>query len=289
MLTLFTIPKPFCGEIDLIQRNAIKSWICLIPKPEIILFGNEQGIQNVAEEMGVSHVPEIKCNEFGTPLLSSVFGKADRISRNNLLCYINADIILMNDFLSAVGKIQRKRRFLMIGKRWNIAINELLKFEERNLEEKLRARVIREGQLHPSDGVDYFVYPKGVWGMIPPFVIGRLFWDNWLIYQARHRGAAVIDATSVAMAIHQNHSYTGRKTKEQIREGPEGQRNLELAEGVEKLFTLLDATHIFKNSRVRPIISKKYIKRRLDVFPVLYPKIYPKISKLVNLARRIIN
>ena len=36
MLTLFTTPKPFYGHIDVIQRNALKSWTLAAPQAEVI-------------------------------------------------------------------------------------------------------------------------------------------------------------------------------------------------------------------------------------------------------------
>ena len=42
-LTLFATPKRFQGHIDNIQRNAIASWTRLNPRPEIILFGADDG------------------------------------------------------------------------------------------------------------------------------------------------------------------------------------------------------------------------------------------------------
>jgi len=43
MLTIFIASKPFSGHIDIIQQNAIRSWLSLRPECEIILFGGEKG------------------------------------------------------------------------------------------------------------------------------------------------------------------------------------------------------------------------------------------------------
>ncbi len=67
MLTLFAIPKAFRGHINTIQRNAIKSWTLLNPKPEIILLGDDEGTAEVAQEFGLIHIPEVDRNEYGTP------------------------------------------------------------------------------------------------------------------------------------------------------------------------------------------------------------------------------
>jgi hypothetical protein len=75
-------------------------------------------------------------------------------------------------------------------------------------------------------------------------VIGRVGWDNWLVWRARKSGHVVIDATPAVTAIHQNHDYAyhpqgaaGVWSDEQARQ------NFELAGGSRCLFTIEDATH----------------------------------------------
>src|SRR5438477_11746488 len=101
MLTLFSIPKPFRGHIAVIQHNAIRSWTLLRPACEVILFGDDEGVASAAADLGVRHFPEVARNEYGTPLVSDVFAQAQRHAAHDTLCYINADIIVMNDLLDA--------------------------------------------------------------------------------------------------------------------------------------------------------------------------------------------
>jgi len=244
MLTLFSTPKPFRGDIETIQRNAIQSWLKLRPKCEIILFGDDEGTDEVAAEFGIKHISEVVRNEFGTPLLNSLFEKAQKISNYQLMAYVNADIILMNDFLEAIERIQ-KDSFLMVGQRWDIELKDTLKFDDPDWELHLKETVKERGILHAPTGIDYFVFPRGLFKDIPPFAIGRTAWDNWLVYQARVLGAAVIDATQVIMAVHPNHGYAHIPDgREGAWKGPEAKRNLELAGGSEHVFTIEDATHI---------------------------------------------
>lgn len=63
MLTLFAIPKPFIGNIGVIQRNAIGSWTRLGAGCEVLLFGDEAGTAEIAREHGVHHVPDVARNE----------------------------------------------------------------------------------------------------------------------------------------------------------------------------------------------------------------------------------
>ena len=75
-LALFSTPKNFRGHFATIQRNAITSWTHLDPRPEILLFGNEEGTAEIAAGLGIRHFPNVARNEFGTPLLNDLFGQA---------------------------------------------------------------------------------------------------------------------------------------------------------------------------------------------------------------------
>src|SRR6187402_2209247 len=102
MLTLFTTAKAFKGHNALIQRNALQSWARLRPQTEVLLFGDDEGSAEIAQEFGFRHIPEVACNDFGTPLIGDIFEQAQKMASNPLVCYINADIILFDDFLPAV-------------------------------------------------------------------------------------------------------------------------------------------------------------------------------------------
>ena len=253
MLTIFTIPKPFRGHTGIIQRNAIHSWTLLRPACEIILFGDDEGTAEVAKEFGVRYMPEVARNEYGTPLVNELFDQAQHLATHDLLCYVNADIILMSDFMPAIERIKRrKKRFLMVGQRWDLDMQESLVFDP-DWEKRLRTKVRKYGQLHPITGMDYFVFPRGLWGEIPPFAIGRTAWDNWLVYRARNRKAAVVDATPVVTAVHQNHDWShiagGRLA---AWTGVEAQRNRTLMEN--NLFTLRHANWLLTKRWLRPAL-----------------------------------
>ena len=242
MLTLFTTPKPFKDHIAVIQRNAIRSWTLLKPSCEIILFGDEEGIIETAKEMGVRHFPSVQRNDCGTPLLNDLFEQARQLASNEFLGCINADIILMDDFVKAFEQVLSWRaRFLMVGQRRNIEITEALDFGP-GWEDRLKVQVTKEGEFYA--GIDYFVFPKDLWGKIPPFAIGRFYWDNWLLYGARLRKAPVIDCTQAVMAVHQNHDYAHFSAQtEEASKSPESRRNRELLGGPYNCFGTSETTH----------------------------------------------
>lgn len=287
MLTIFTIPKPFRGHIAVIQRNAICSWTLLRLACEIILFGDDEGTAEVAKEFGVRHVPDVARNDFGTPFVNSIFETAQRLATYDVLCYVNADIILMSDFMKAVQQVSNwKRRFLMVGRRWDVDMNKSWDFEEPGWEERLQVYVREHGELYPPTGTDYFVFPRGLWGKIPPLAIGRLIWDNWLIYRARALKAPVVDATGFILAVHQNHDYAHYPMgKTGILEGPEAKRNVEVAGSYSHVFTLKDATHIFTPSGPKLDMSYPRLRRHLNTLPILFPRLRP-VVRLIRVPRR---
>jgi hypothetical protein len=279
LLTIFAIPRPFVGEFDELQRNAIRSWTLLQPTAEIILFGSDKGTAEVAKELNLRHAPLVAVNEWGTPLLDDLFSQAQNIASHKLLAYVNSDIILMDDFMDGVSRVsQRAGHFVLGGRRWNLGINGLLSFDS-GWQEVLRSQIRICGTLHWPTGIDYFVFPKGTWETMPPFAIGRTMWDNWLLYYARARGYALIDASEIITAVHQTHSYPQDLSKN----SPEKRRNWELANGIEYAFTLEDATHRLTKKGLKRCFRWRDLQQKLQRFPVLHPR--QKI--IASVARRL--
>src|ERR1700723_133247 len=102
MITFFSSAKPFRGQAAIQQRNGIGSWLRLYPNAEIMLFGRDEGVAEICAELGLIHVPDVECTEFGTPLLSHMYAHAQAAGRHPILCSVNADIILLEDFRAGV-------------------------------------------------------------------------------------------------------------------------------------------------------------------------------------------
>ncbi len=245
MLTLFSCPKPFRGQIKVIQTNALQSWIRLSPKCEIILFGDEEGISEAASFFGARHIPQVARNEYGTPLLDDVFSKAAAVARHDMMGYINADIILLSDILKAVESVQEKKKaFLMVGRRWNIDFGQPLDFSQSEWQDRLRKYVKESGRPTPPEWIDYFIFPRSLYKDLLPLAIGRAGFDNWLLWKARSLRAPIIDASQVVMVVHQNHDYSHHpQGKQGVWGGAEAKRNWQLMRGWLHCFTLADATY----------------------------------------------
>lgn len=209
MLTIFTICKPFTGHSHTIQVNALKSWTLLQPRPQIIVFGNESGTARVAHQLGLQHVPQLACNQYGTPLLSDAFSQAHHLAENDILVYANADIMFFNDLVATIAQARAASfdQFLIIGQRINFDVVGLIDFEDEAWEPRLRSQIATSGQLSAVVCKDYFVFTKPLFADIPQFAVGRGNWDNWMVAAAHRQKIPVIDATPVLAAVHQNHNY----------------------------------------------------------------------------------
>ncbi len=231
-LTIFATPKPFEGHIGVIQRNAIGSWTRLNPRPEVILFGMESGTAEVSAQFGLRHIPNVKCNEWGTPLVSDLFARAEALTTGPALCYVNSDIILLDDFMEAITRIRSwGDQFLMVGRRTDVDIKGAIDFERADWAKRVRAQAKQEGRRQIARSIDYFAFSRGLYPAMPPLAIGRFWWDNWLLWKARWLGVKVIDASKVVLVVHQNHDYshtTYGPTKEEMMASEECIRNARL-------------------------------------------------------------
>jgi GDP-D-mannose 3',5'-epimerase len=255
-LTIFAIPKAFRGHTGVIQRNAILSWNRLRPKPEIILFGNDEGTAQIAQELGLRHAPNIRCSEFGTPLLDDIFAQAQSLARSNLVCYINSDILVFGNFMETVRQVSGWRvQFLMVGRRRNVDLDEPEIYSSPDQELRLRELVSRQNLVSSLGAMDYFVFPRGLFRVIPPFTPAQGLWDNWLVWKALSSKVAVVDASQGAFVVHQNHP----KSAAVAYGGEEGRRNRELAGN--RTRTMEDATHRLTSTGIGSNFRQKLLRR----------------------------
>jgi hypothetical protein len=280
MLTLFSIPKPFTGAIARLQRNAVRSWRALSPAVEIILLGEDAGVAEIAREAGAIHIRGVARTEWGAPRVDDVFRRAETAAHHDLLCYINTDIILLADFLGSIRRAaDLTGPFLVIGQRWDLGLEEEIDFQESRWEDRIRALLREGGRLHSPAAVDYFVFRKGLWPSIPPFGVGRTAWDNWLVLEARRRGAMVVDATGGICAVHQTHDYAHHpQGYDGVWAGPEAEHNADLSGRPEYNFSVEDATHILTGNGIRPDLRPVKLKRHFSTLMVLWPSTAPVVK-----------
>jgi hypothetical protein len=271
LLTIFTAPKPMTNpHIATIQRNAIQSWMALGPEVEVLVIGDEDGLAETCSELGVRHLPHVLRNASGTPLVSSIFALARQHGKGEFLAYVNADIILMPDVLAATRQAAGQARdFLIVGQRWDLDVCEPLAFTP-GWDTRLMQRTRTEGRLHPRGGSDYFIYPRQCFEHVPDFAIGRAGWDNWMFYEARRQGWALVDGSHDIQIIHQNHDYSHLPQGQPHYRLPETAENVRLAGGKRAIFNLLDSNKQLINGKLLPA-SLTWTKfwREMEIFPLV--------------------
>ena len=271
-ITLFTAPKPFTNpHIALIQRNAIGSWLHLGDELEVLMVGNEPGMVEFAAEMGLRHLPEVACNDLGTPLVSSIFEIARQNSSSPLLSYANADMLLTPEFIRVARQVYSQlQKFLIVGQRWDLDIRYALDFSS-GWESRLLADLKLRGLLHSPAGSDYFIYPRDCFSDIPKFAIGRAGWDNWMFYHARLQKWPVVDVTSALTVIHQDHDYSHLPNGQAHHRLPESFQNIRLAGGRRTNFHLEDADWHVQDGQIRPVALRgKKLLREIEIYPVIH-------------------
>jgi hypothetical protein len=228
MLTLFSVPKPFRGEIGGIQCRSLESWTAL-EGVQVVLLGDEEGVAEAAGAAGAQHVPELERTDRGTPRLDSAFREVDRVASQPFRCFVHTDVLLHPDLLASTRVVaEAASAFLLVGQ---------------TREE--------DGTLRGAAALDWFVFPAGLYGAIPPFAVGRARFDNWLVWKARQEGI-VVDATRSVAAVHQRHAYDHLAGgKEEAYYGEEAARNLELAGGKSHLYTIHDASHVLVDGKLK--------------------------------------
>ncbi len=271
LITLFSAPKPFTNpHIATIQRNAIRSWLALGDAVEVLLLGDEEGLPEAAAELGVRLIRDVERNSQGTPLVSSLFSLAREHGSAPLLAYVNADILLLPDFVDGARAMQSAGKpFLGVGQRWDLDVTAELSFGG-GWAGELRRKIRENGSLHPPAGSDYFLYPRECFDWMPEFAIGRAGWDNWMIYRARHQGWWVVDATADIQIVHQNHDYSHLPGGQPHYRLPETGENIRLAGGrMMTRFMLTDCNRRLIGGKLSGMpFSWKRLWREVEIFPL---------------------
>ena len=284
MITLFSTPKNFTGIFSHIQLNALRSWRSISPDIQIIIFGDSKGSQEAALKIKADYIPKVRCSQKGTPYASDLFKQAKELAKFPILTFINADIILPNNFLNSVSLVSNSfSNYLMIGHRWDREVDECIDFENSEKNELFWNKFKNEGEMHAPSGIDYFVFNKDLWKSIPDFIIGRPGFDNWLIWKARRKLIPVVDASEEMIVVHQNHHFNFHNLKVDPKINPEeeGESNKKIHGG--KTLNILDSTYKLEGNSVKKKNNKEFKVRNLHRLP----SIFPEFSILIKLYRRL--
>ncbi|MCM2370254.1 hypothetical protein [Aporhodopirellula aestuarii] len=233
LLTLFTVLKPFVGEADVHQRNAIASWRALSPDVEVILISDSSIPADIRAECNCYRAT--KMNRYGTPLLDGVFRLAAEQGRGSMRAFVNADIILDGRFVRAAEQLLESglKSWLAIGQRTELDVPEIVDHTTDEWIAECFRRLDCDGTHASIVCKDYFIFPADLFRDVPAFAIGRGNWDSWMVWQSKASQIPVVDISEVAPVIHQKHGYnhvSGGRFSAYV-SGPEARENQRLAGG----------------------------------------------------------
>jgi hypothetical protein len=237
MLTLFTTCKPFVGPAAVHQRNALRSWTLMDPRPEVIVFGDEEGAKEMATKLDLLHVEYVKRDEYGLPFLDFIFERVQVTASNDLLMWANADVVMVDGVAEAARACDEAfpGGFLGVCRRWDVELDHPLDFED-DWRGELRKAVGDSGELYTPCSSDVFLFKRPLSWAVPPFVAGRPKWDNATLWLAVHHETPVVDVTDRVLLAHPRHGYPDGAGQKAWRGHPSGADNEALAAGREWCF-----------------------------------------------------
>lgn len=267
MITFFGTTKSFEGKNLINQLNAIKSWtIGNKYNCEVILFQKSNGIEIVSDLPNVHIHEDVRTNENEVPYINDMFYKASQLAKNQIVCFLNADIIIGGEFIEKLLHIHHSigKKYLVVGQRIDTSFDYLINFNNVDWYTDLDNDIKSNSSIHPPAGSDYFAFPKGLYyeDDLPDLLVGRPGWDLYMIYHARKTNCKVIDLSPSYMVIHQNHDYSHKNSNEFIKT-KEDHYNLNfLPPNEENTYTLVYCNYKYSNGSIK----KTYHDHNLNAY-----------------------
>lgn len=286
MITILTTFKPFCGEDSVRQINALFSWFSLDKNVEVFAFGDSPGTAKMAFEYNFIHYPQYNWNCTGIPTIKDIFSIGQKDARNDLIAFVNGDIVLGAEFLKAISSIHFDR-FLATGERWDSDYFAKIESISSIDVESFRRLAKQQGRLRGVGALDYFAFRRGTLGLLPELVPGGKMWDNYMVHYCWIHNIPVVDISNDVLAIHQNHGYKKSLTgKRLVDDGPGTKNNVQIAQAEDPYCcvytpgTTYDASHFLIAGKLRPFYLsprriiykfKKVFKRSLrNIVKIFY-------------------
>ena len=86
----------------------------------------------------------------------------------------------------------------MVGRRWDTEITVPCEFRNPDWQRHLHDLALKTSKQRTPDWIDYFVFSRGLFEDLPPLVVGRVFWDNWMVWKALQMKKPVVDVSNLS-------------------------------------------------------------------------------------------
>lgn len=212
-ITYISVPRPLSKDKQKrSMKIAISSWLASSPKSRVLLFINRtefdktdkfpQELENIFGPNRVIYAGGIRTDLKGVPYINEWFIQGILHSPSKYICFINSDIIVSAKWLKrvkqifAIDKLEDKP-LVLIGQRIDFDLKEqafntisfINTFDENNESTLLHQidKIVFSSSHndHSPYGIDSFTFRKDKLPfdpyLIPPFIMGRYNWDNWIV------------------------------------------------------------------------------------------------------------
>jgi len=223
MLTIITTPKPLSVESNrLAFQNAIRSWVRLVPRPEILVFGGDRAL---VEHEGGRWIGDFRAVH-GRPYFDDFISRSEALATNDILMYCTDHLVLTSDLSPVVGAVSDAfpGHFVVVGKRRQLHLQEGIDFSNSDWEGILRDRVLETNFLGNNAAKDYIIFRRPLGLRVPDFIMGYPWYDTWFVWAALQANYPVVDATHALVVIHQKHGFSEGSVDARERT-PGGQHN----------------------------------------------------------------
>ena len=237
-ITFISAFRKFKPPFDRIQHSALYSWKeqgipVIAPTNEVDTETACAGYDNITLIDGVKRGREIG---FPTqsPIVPDLIAKALPVADTTMVAYINADIIITENFVEKIQQMVDKYGYdiYAVGSRYEIDLKEYVNSPEsyKKVQEQNR------GAYDDSTSSDIFIASKFTWRKVisemPDFILGRWGWDNYLHMMAEVYRLKKHNCSDVLPILHCKHTFHHiyAQEKKHEKEAPSSQHNLALWE-----------------------------------------------------------
>ena len=233
LISMVTAFKKFQGNYDRIQKSAIFSWNSndlqvVAPNNEIGIKDSCKDFQNITFIEGVKRGRELG---FGTqaPIFKDLIERALPVIGTPMVGFLNADIVLLEDFSKKIEKILEKYGYdiFITGSRSDIRLDYYVNDEPSYKRIQAEPRTLFSGS-------DFFITSKFIWRLLvsgmPDFIMGRCCLSDWLYLQAHINRLKKYNCTNFLPTLHPVHGdeHIYQQEKAHGIKSPSSQHNLNL-------------------------------------------------------------
>ena len=213
MAVMFTVFRNTSDKL-FIHSNAIRNWATFLPKIQPVLFAtfNSGPLIDLAIAEGWIVYSYSKTNIRGTPLLKPMYQKAMDNFNAHFYAYCNGDILFGESLPAtlevAIKQLEELNTTMIVGRRWDYTVNNNASvYNDDPIWKPEKATSLSNSQfstLHSPRAKDYFFVTRDFpWSLIKNVVIGRIWYDNYLVTESVYANVTTIDATGTILALHQ--------------------------------------------------------------------------------------